>query len=61
MNPIEKLLNGPIKVIDVGLEMFFQDLKKRDVEVVHIEWKPPALGNQKLGDILKKMKGRSGQ
>ena len=51
----ETLLDAPIKVINLGLESFAQDLARNGVEVVHLEWTPPAGGDPKLADLLSKL------
>jgi FdrA protein len=49
------LLREPLQVINVGLEGFFRDLKKRGTPAVHVEWSPPAGGNRKMRDLLSKL------
>ena len=56
MESIKKLVENPVKVVNIGLEMFYHDLKNRNVPVVHIDWKPSAGGKKNLQDILKKIK-----
>ena len=51
----ETLLVSPVKVINVGLESFAEDLARNGVEVVHLEWTPPAGGDPKLADLLSKL------
>jgi FdrA protein len=54
--PLEVL--DPPAVINVGLESFYDSLASRGVPSVHVEWKPPAGGNEKLAGILARMKNR---
>jgi FdrA protein len=49
------LLKQPIKVINIGLEGFADDLARQDVPVIHIRWSPPAGGDPKLADLLSKL------
>lgn len=49
------LLQQPIKVINVGLEGFANELAGQDVSVVQVQWSPPAGGNPKLADLLSKL------
>jgi hypothetical protein len=35
-------LDPPLRVINLGLEIFAQDLATQDVAVVHVDWRPPA-------------------
>ncbi len=49
-------LQGPVAAINVGLETFYDSLIARGVEAVHVDWRPPAGGNEKLMAILQKMR-----
>ncbi|MFC1491636.1 fdrA domain protein [Nitrospinota bacterium] len=51
-----RLLHSSIRVINIGLEDFYRDLKKRDVPAVHVDWSPPAGGNPKLRALLSKLR-----
>ncbi len=48
------LLQG-LRVINVGLELFADSLTAQGVEVVSVDWQPPAGGKQKFIDILDKL------
>ena len=39
---IETLLDQPLRVINVGLEIFAQQLEGEGVTVLHVDWRPPA-------------------
>jgi len=54
--PLDGLAPQPFAAINVGLESFYESLIGQDAIAVHIEWKPPAAGNERLMDILAKMK-----
>ena len=41
---IEGLLGRPLRVINLGLEVFAQELAADGVTVVHVDWQPPAGG-----------------
>ncbi|MCC5911403.1 MAG: fdrA domain protein [Clostridiaceae bacterium] len=56
MKEKNQLFKKDIKVINMGLEIFTDSLKNQKVEVVQMDWKPPAGGNKKLADLLKKMR-----
>ena len=43
--------------LNVGLESFTDSLKSQGAAVVHVDWKPPAGGNEKLMGILARMRG----
>ena len=49
-------LKKPLAAINVGLESFASNLKDQGAPYVHVDWKPPAGGNEKLMNILQKMK-----
>ena len=49
-------LKKPLAAINVGLESFTTNLKDQNAPVVHVDWKPPAGGNERLMNILAKMK-----
>jgi FdrA protein len=52
---IQKLLEGPLKVVNVGLEGFARELNQQGVEVIQVDWAPPAGGDPKLADLLSKL------
>ena len=43
--------------INVGLEAFYDSLLAQGAQAVHVDWRPPAGGNERLMSILAKMKG----
>ena len=57
--PVPRSALDPPAVINVGLESFYDSLTSRGVPSVHVEWKPPAGGNEKLAGILARMKNHS--
>lgn len=52
---INNLFNQDLKVINMGLEAFGDNLKKEKVRVLQMNWKPPAGGNKKLAALLAKV------
>ena len=46
----------PLAAINVGLESFYDSLRAQDARAVHVDWRPPAGGNEKLAALLAKMK-----
>jgi FdrA protein len=48
--------NQPLAAINVGLESFYDSLLAQGAQAVHVEWRPPAGGNEKLAALLQKMK-----
>jgi FdrA protein len=49
-------LTTPVAAINIGLETFFDSLKEQGAQVVQVDWRPPAGGDERLMDILSKMK-----
>jgi hypothetical protein len=39
---LDTLLARPLRVINVGLEIFAQEVEAAAAEVVHVDWRPPA-------------------
>lgn len=56
MNKNSQLFKQPLKVVNIGLETFYEALVTQGVPAAHVEWKPPAGGNEKLLAILDKLK-----
>ena len=54
MNPcqVETLLQGPLRVINIGLPGFADDLEGQGVETVHVDWSPPAGGDPRMAALL---------
>ena len=51
----EELFRQPIRVINIGLEGFAEDLQASGVEVVQLDWRPPAGGNTKMLALLARL------
>jgi FdrA protein len=49
-------LSRKLEAINVGLESFAENLLAQETPTVHVEWRPPAGGNEKLANILERMK-----
>jgi FdrA protein len=49
-------LKQPLAAINVGLESFYESLTSQGAQAVHVEWRPPAGGNEKMAALLAKMK-----
>jgi FdrA protein len=53
---LERFTSSPLAAINVGLESFYASLKSQGANVVQVDWRPPAGGNEKLAALLAKMK-----
>jgi hypothetical protein len=51
----QALLTTPVRVINVGLEGFATELAANGTTVTHVQWSPPAGGNEKLAALLGKL------
>ncbi|MHA1151186.1 MAG: fdrA domain protein [Alphaproteobacteria bacterium] len=51
----QSLLGQRLKIINIGLEGFAQELERQGVPVVRVDWRPPAGGDPKLADLLSKL------
>ena len=49
---IDELLQKPVVVINLGLKKFAESLKEQQVEVVQVDWIPPAGGDKEMVDLL---------
>jgi FdrA protein len=46
----------PMAAVNVGLESFHDSLRSQGASSVHVDWRPPAGGNERLAGILARMK-----
>ena len=53
--PYQALLTSDVEVVNVGLEGFVKDLRDCDIEVVHVDWSPPAGGDPAMAALLAKL------
>ena len=49
---IIELLSGPIIVINIGLSQFAKSLEEQEVDVIQVDWSPPAGGDKEMMDLL---------
>ncbi len=48
----DSLLSRGVRVINIGLSQFAKSLEEQGVEVVQVDWKPPAGGDKEMMDLL---------
>ncbi len=53
----DKLLTSEVRVVNIGLREFARDLSACKVQVVHVDWSPPAVTNPKVASLLAKLGG----
>ena len=62
MHQINKLFGEKLHMVNIGVETFYQDMLSQkeagtqDIEVIHVDWKPVAGGNNKLAGMLGMLK-----
>ena len=49
---VDKLLHRPLIVICLGLKKFAESLEEQNVEVIQVDWVPPAGGDKAMADLL---------
>lgn len=49
------LLDTELKVINLGIDIFYSALKVQGVKVVHVDWKPSLKLDKESEDILSKI------
>ena len=49
---VQDLLIDDLKIINIGLRKFTGELEIQNIEVVQIDWSPPAGGDHELIDLL---------
>jgi hypothetical protein len=52
---IDEILRESPVVINLGLKQFADNLELQEVEVVQVDWVPPAGGDQEMIDLLQKL------
>ncbi len=52
MDEKKDLLECVIVAINVGVHDFGSSLEEQGIQVIYVEWAPPAGGNQEMMDLL---------
>ncbi|HET6443114.1 MAG TPA: hypothetical protein VFI27_00920 [candidate division Zixibacteria bacterium] len=52
---IEQMLSGQLIVINIGLRGFAESFEEREIEVVQVDWEPPAGGDQEMINLLENL------
>ena len=56
MNKINELFTKELKVANIGIKSFYEDLKAQEKPAIHIQWKPIAGGDKRLAEMLQLLK-----
>jgi hypothetical protein len=52
---IDGLLRAEVRVVNIGLKGFADDLRSRNTPVVHVDWSPPPAADETITKLLEKM------
>ena len=55
MDKTQKLFAEKLQVVNIGLERFHEAVVKQETTSIHVEWRPPAGGKERLSEILDKL------
>jgi hypothetical protein len=53
---VNALLDQPLQVINLGVTQFAETLAAQGINVVQVDWRPPAQGNRELQEMLAALK-----
>lgn len=53
------LLEGPPRVVNIGLDLFARELERLGVSHIHVDWRPPAGADPHLASLLARLLTRS--
>ncbi len=51
----KQIIGKKLNVINVGISIFSDALKKQNVKVVQVNWRPPVVKDKKIESLLKKL------
>jgi hypothetical protein len=54
------VFEGPLQVVNLGLELFAETLQADGVAVIHVDWRPPAGGDLRLMALLAALDAEAG-
>ncbi len=57
MTDDKNIFNKELKVINIGIDTFPKDLKAQGVEVISVDWRPPAGGDLEMLKLLERLEG----
>ncbi|RMH60031.1 MAG: fdrA domain protein [Candidatus Hydrogenedentota bacterium] len=58
---MREIFGKEVVVINVGLDLFAEELEKATVPVQRVAWRPPAQGKKKVQDLLARIKKKKGK
>ena len=52
MNPVNDIFGKQLKILNIGLEQFANDLISQGIPCIQLDWRPPAQGDPEAADLL---------
>ena len=52
----EPPISAPFTAINIGLESFAGSLRAQGAEVVQLDWRPPAGGDERMANLLARLR-----
>ena len=49
------IIGKELKVVNIGIPAFADDLESQGVKVARVDWKPPAAGDEKMLRLLDRL------
>jgi len=49
------IFDKPLIVINIGVRKFAESLSEQEIDVIHIDWTPPAGGDEEMIDLLNEL------
>lgn len=53
---LNNLFDQKLQVVNVGVELFYDDLKKMNCPAIHVKWTIPTTENPRIKEILERIK-----
>ena len=53
---LNELFEKELRIVSIGVDTFYMDMKGQGVNTIHVDWKPVAGGNEKLAGMLSMLK-----
>lgn len=52
---VNDLFKEDLNIVNVGLELFYRDLRNQERRVIQVDWRPLAGGDKKMVALLEKL------
>lgn len=53
---LNELFEKELRIVSLGVDAFYLDMKQQGFSTIHVDWKPVAGGNEKLASMLSLLK-----